>query len=101
MCCLEFSLKILVVLECFPHFVITKELIWNLKWHQELGSVCSSRQLRELCDDPEEEMLNCLLFSMDNISLKVWVEITWVSKNLEEATDSLLCLILGFSLDIN
>jgi hypothetical protein len=38
---------------------------------------------------------------MNDISLEVWVEVRWIAEDLEESTDSLLCLILSFLLDIN
>ena len=46
-------------------------------------------------------MLDSFLFSVDNISLERWIEITWVSQNLEVTADSILSLILGLSLDVN
>ena len=46
-------------------------------------------------------MLDSLLLSMDDISLEAWVVVTWVSKNLKVATDSLLGLVLGLTLDIH
>ena len=46
-------------------------------------------------------MLDSFLFSVNNISLERWIEITWVSQNLEVTADSILSLILGLSLDVN
>jgi hypothetical protein len=37
---------------------------------------------------------------MNDISLEVRVEVRWIAEDLEESTDSLLCFILSFLLDI-
>jgi hypothetical protein len=46
-------------------------------------------------------MLDSLFLSVDDISLERWIEITWISKDLEVTTDSFLSFVLGFSLDID
>jgi hypothetical protein len=46
-------------------------------------------------------MLDSLFLSVDNISLERWIEITWVSEDLEVTTDSFLSFVLSFSLDID
>jgi hypothetical protein len=97
---LEFSLEVLVHLEGVPHFFITQELVWDLKWHQKLGCVRSPLELVHFGDEPVQKMLNGLLLTMHDISLEGWVEVTWVAKDLEEAADSLLGFVLSFALDI-
>lgn len=97
---LEFSLEVLVHLEGVPHFFITQELVWDLKWHQKLSCVRSPLELVHFGDEPVQKMLNGLLLTMHDISLEGWVEVTWVAKDLEEAADSLLGFVLSFALDI-
>jgi hypothetical protein len=101
MCGLELSLEIFVSLEGLSHFIVSQEFVWDLKRHQEFGSVCSPLQFWKLGDNPEKKMLDGLLFTMNNIPLKVWIEVTWVPKDLQEPADSLLGLVLSLSLDIN
>ena len=101
MCSLELSLEIFISLESLSHLIVSQELVWDLKRHQEFSGVCSSLQFWKFGYNPEKKMLNSLLFSMDNISLEVWVKVAWIAKDLQEAADSLLGLVLRFSLDIN
>jgi hypothetical protein len=101
MCSLELSLEIFVSLEGLSHLIISQVLVWDLERHQEFGSVCSSLQFWKLRDNPEKKMLDSLLFSMDNIPLEVRVKVAWITKDLQEAADSLLGLVLSLSLDIN
>lgn len=98
---LELSLEVLVSLEGLSHFIISQEFVWDLKRHQEFGGVCSPLQFWKLGDNPEKKMLNGLLFSMDNIPLEVWIEVTWIAEDLQESTDSLLSLVLSLSLNID
>lgn len=46
-------------------------------------------------------MVQGLLVAVDNLTAEVRVEVRGVAQNLEEATDSFLCLILGFLLHID
>ena len=98
---LELSLKILVHLEGLSHLFVTQELIWDLKRYQKFGCVRSSLELIHFGDEPVQKMLDGLLLTMDDISLEGWIKVTWVSENFKEPTDSFLCFILGFTLDIN
>ena len=38
--------------------------------------------------------------SMNNISAVVWVEVTWVTENFQESTDTLLSLLLSLLLHV-
>lgn len=99
---LELSLQILIHLESLPHFIVhLKKLVWDLERHQKLGGVGPPLKFWHLGDEPVQQMLNSLFLSVNNIPLERWVEITGVSKHLDEATDSLLGLILSFALNIN
>lgn len=98
---LELSLQILVALEGLPHLVIHEEFIRDFKRNQELGCVRSSLQLWEPGEDPVQDMLDGSLLTVDDFPLEVWVEVTWVAKHLEVSNDSLLGLVLCFSLDVN
>lgn len=100
MSCLELSLEILINLEGVAHFIINQEFIRNGKWNQEFGSVSFALELLESSYDPEENVLNGSLVTMNNISLKVRVEVRRISENLKEAADSLLGLVLLLLLDI-
>jgi hypothetical protein len=46
-------------------------------------------------------MVNCLLLSMDDVSLVIGVEVRGVSQDFEEAADPLLRLVLSLLLDID
>jgi len=98
---LELSLEIFISLEGLSHLIVSQELVWDLKRHQEFSGVCSSLQFWKFGYNPEKKMLNSLLFSMDNISLEVRVKVAWIAEDLQEAADSLLGLVLRLSLDIN
>ena len=45
---LELSLEIFVVLEGLSHLFIDQELIWDIKWYQIFGGICSSLKFRLL-----------------------------------------------------
>ena len=51
--------------------------------------------------DPEKDMLQGALFSVDHIPLEVGVEVAVVTEHLKEATDTLLSLVLSLFLYIN
>lgn len=97
---LELSLQVLVILESLSHLIITQKFIWDLKWDQKLCGISSSLELWLFGDKPVNQMLDGLFLSMDHVSLETWIVITWISKDLKVAADSLLGLVLGLTLDI-
>lgn len=97
---LELSLEVLVHLESFSHFFVSQELIRNIKWNQKFSCVGSSEKLGHFRDEPVQKMLDGLFLAMNDISLERWVEVAWIPEHFEEATDSLLCFVLSFMLDI-
>jgi len=46
-------------------------------------------------------MLNSPLVTMNDVSLEVRVEVSWIAKNFQKAAHSLLCFILSFLLDVD
>ena len=78
MSCLEFSLEILIYLECITHLVINQEFIWDGKRDQEFSSVGLSLELLKSGNDPEKDMLESSFLTMNDISLEVRVEVRWI-----------------------
>ena len=76
-------------------------LVRDLEGNEELGCVCLSLQVWQSTKEPVEDVLQGTFFTMDNIAAIRWIEITWVTKNLKEAANSLLCLLLSFLLHID
>jgi hypothetical protein len=72
---LEFSLKILIDLECVTHLIIHKEFIRDCQRYQEFGCISFSLQLLEASHDPEKNVLDSALVTMHDVSLKVRVEV--------------------------
>ena len=97
----ELSLKILVDLMGLSDGLITKELIWDLKRHQKLGSISTPSKLLIPAEHPVHDVLNSLFLTMDHLSLEVGVEVSWVSQDFEVAADSILSLILGLTLNVD
>jgi hypothetical protein len=98
---LELSLKILVDLESVTHLIVNEKLVGDRKGDQELGSISLSLELLQACNDPEKDVLKSALLTMHHISLEVRVEVGGVPKDLQEAADALLSLILSLLLNID
>ena len=98
---LELSLQILVGLQRVPHILVVHELVWNFEGHQELGSVGLSLEVGQAGAKPVEDVVEGALLSVDHIAHEVGVEVAWVAKDFEEATDALFGLLLGLFLHVD
>jgi hypothetical protein len=98
---LELCLEILVGIEDLLHFFIDKELIGDKHWYQKSCGICAPLKLRHFGKEPEKQVLNGSLFTMNQLTLERGIEVSRIAKHLEETTDSLLSLILSLSLDVD
>ena len=97
----ELSLEILVDVMGLVDGLISEELVWDFKRHQELGGIGASSKFVESTEDPVHDVLNSLFLTVDDFPLEVGVEVSWVAQDFKIPTDSILSLILRFSLYIN
>ncbi len=98
---LELGLEVLINLEGITHLIINQKLVWDGERNQELSSVCLSLEFLKSRDDPEKDMLQGSLFTMNDISLEVRVKIRWIAQYFEETAHSLLSLVLCLLLNVN
>ena len=98
---LELSLKVLVGLQSIPHIFIMHELVGDFQRNEESSCVSFALQVNKTGDEPVQDVVESSLFTVDDITHKVRVEVAWVSKDFEEATDALFCLFLSFLLHVD
>lgn len=98
---LELSLQILVSLASGAHVLVVHELVRDLERHQELSCVRLSLQVLQPAKKPEEDVLESLLVTVDDIAAKVWVKVAGVAKHFQEATHSLFSLLLRLLLHVD
>ena len=98
---LELCLQVFVYLEGLTHIFVHKKLIRDGQGDQKFSSIGGSLKIRKPTNEPEEDMLDSFLFSVDHVSLEIGIKITGVAQNFQESTDSLLGLVLGFLLYVN
>lgn len=72
---LELSLQVLINLEGVTHLIINEEFVGDGKWDQELGSVGLALQLTQPSYYPEQDVVNCALVTMHDVSHEVRVEV--------------------------
>ena len=97
----ELSLKILVDIMGLVDGLVSEELVGDLKRHKELCGIGASSKFIESAEDPVHDVLNSLFLTVDDFPLEVGVEVSWVAQDFKISTDSVLSLILSFSLDIH
>jgi hypothetical protein len=98
---LKLGLKVSEDLHRVAHLLVDHKLVWHLERDEEAGGVSFSLQIWKPCQHPKQNMLQSLLVSMNHFSTEIRVEVSWVSKNFKETTDTLLSLVLSLFLHIN
>jgi len=98
---LEFSLQIFVHLIGVAHIVVHEILVRDLKGHEELGSVCLPLKVRKSREQPEEDVLERFLLTVDHVAAEVRIEVAGVAQHLQEPADALFGLFLRLLLHVD